>query len=500
MLKYAALLFNSLALLIYQFFFADTVTITQNIPSSAKAGSEFVVELTINKGTTSGFAKLQQDLPEGFIAVDKNENNGGSFTYSNNSVKLIWMSLPSDKEFKVRYTIKVPAGINGDRVISGKFSYVAENVKQTVEVAPATINIVGESTPVASTTTPPTTTEQPVTTPTETVTTTPTPTSTANVPTMANLSGNEGLSVSCSRKAPSNVNGDFLVELTINKGNLTGFAKLIEVLPAGFTAVSGESKGASFTFTDQKVKFVWVSMPTEPEFKVSYKVKVANISNSIQIIDGIFSYIENDETKKYTIPTSQIGVGPNVVVPQPVASNEQKKEEPKKEEVKKEDTTPPPTLVDNTTKEPVQGVVTPADNTKKTVETPVATNTPTTTTTPVTTEPTQTQDNTKVLSATNVPVPQGDVNYRVQIAALHRAVEASALATRYNLFEPVITEMAQGFTKYTVGSHKEYKSAHDAREVIKSKGVVGPFVTAYNTGKRITVQEALMITSQKWYR
>jgi hypothetical protein len=60
--------------------------------------------------------------------------------------------------------------------------------------------------------------------------------------------------------------------------------------------------------------------------------------------------------------------------------------------------------------------------------------------------------------------------------------------------------MAQGFTKYTVGSHKEYKSAHDAREVIKSKGVVGPFVTAYNTGKRITVQEALMITSQKWFR
>lgn len=505
MLKYAALLFNSLALLIYQFFFADTVTITQNIPSSAKAGSEFVVELTINKGATSGFAKLQQDLPDGFIAVDKNENNGGSFTYSNNSVKLIWMSLPSDKEFKVRYTIKVPAGINGDRVISGKFSYVAENVKQTVEVTPATINIVGESTPVASTTTPPTTTEQPVATPTETVT--PTPTSTPNVPTMANLSGNEGLSVSCSRKAPSNVNGDFLVELTINKGNLTGFAKLIEVLPTGFTAVSGESKGASFTFTDQKVKFVWVSMPTEPEFKVSYKVKIANVNNSVQVIDGIFSYIENDETKKYTIPTSQIGIGPDAVVPQPVASNvtkeEPKKEEPKKEEVKKEDTTtPPPTVVDNSTlPKEVPGVqTTPADNTKKPVETPVVAKTTTTTTTPTTTEPVQTQDNTKVLSATNVPVPQGDVNYRVQIAALHRAIEASALATRYNLFEPVITEMAQGFTKYTVGSHKEYKSAHDAREVIKSKGVVGPFVTAYNTGKRITVQEALMITSQKWYR
>lgn len=493
MLKYAALLFNSLALLIYQLFFADTVTITQNIPSSAKAGSEFVVELTINKGTTSGFAKLQQDLPEGFTAVDKNENNGGSFTFSNNSVKLIWMSLPSDKEFKVKYTVKVPAGISGDKMIGGKFSYVAENVKQTVEVAPATINIVGDAPAVVAT---PTTTPTPTLTPEPVATATTTPTNTPVVPTTANLSGNEGLSVSCVRKVPTNVNGDFVVELNINKGNLSGFAKLLETLPAGFTAISGESKGASFTFSDQKVKFVWVSMPTETEFKVSYKVKVANINNSIQVIDGIFSYIENDETKKYTIPTSQIGVGPDVVVPQPIASNQTKEEPKKTEEVKKEDTTTPPVVAEKKEEPKVEPTVV-ADNTNvKPAETPVTTNTPTTTTT----ESTTTQDNAKVLSATNVPVPQGDVNYRVQIAALHRAVEASALATRYNLFEPVITEMAQGFTKYTVGSHKEYKSAHDAREVIKSKGVVGPFVTAYNTGKRITVQEALMITSQKWYR
>jgi hypothetical protein len=60
--------------------------------------------------------------------------------------------------------------------------------------------------------------------------------------------------------------------------------------------------------------------------------------------------------------------------------------------------------------------------------------------------------------------------------------------------------MADGFTKYTVGAHNEYKEARDAREDLRNKGVVAPFVTAYNSGKRITVQEALMITTQKWYR
>jgi hypothetical protein len=486
MLKYAALLFNSLALLIYQFFFADPITITQNIPSSAKAGTEFVVELTINKGSTSGFAKLQQDLPEGLVAMDKNDNNGGSFNWAPPSVKLIWMSLPSDKEFKIRYSITVPSGMSGDKVIGGKFSYVSDNVKQTVEIAPSTINIISDkpevvaATPTATVT--PTPTEQAVTTPTATTT----PTSTE--PVAANLSGNEGLSVSCVRKVPSNVGTDFMVELDINKGNLTGFAKLLETLPAGFTAVSGESKGASFSFSDQKVKFVWVSMPTETEFKVTYKVLVAAAAGSTLPMDGVFSYIENDETKKYTIPTSIVSVGAGFTPP-PVATN-LLKETPKTDTVKK---TEPVVAVDNTAT-PVTPPVTEPVVAKNEVVKP---------TEPVVakeTTPTTTDNNAKVLAATTIPTPQGDVNYRVQIAALHRAVEANTLATRYNINEAVITEMAQGFTKYTVGAHKEYKSAHDAREVIKSKGVVGPFVTAYNTGKRITVQEALMITSQKWFR
>jgi len=305
MLKYGALLFNTIALLIYQFFFADGITITQNIPSSAKAESEFTVELTINKGTIGGFAKLQQELPEGFTAVQE-ENNGASFTFSNQAVKFIWMSLPNDKEFKIKYKVKVAAGVNGDKSIAGKFSYVTDNVKQSVDITPSIIKIEGG-------TTPPVVTNNTNTTGNATDNKTPVTPTTDNTTTNNTVTNNAGTaepsSLVCVRKAPENATGDFMVEININKGNIIGFAKLVETLPAGFTATAGESQGASFSFNEGKVKYVWVSMPTMPEFKITYKVSIAPGTTGNQNIEGVFSYIENDETKKYVIPTSTIATG-----------------------------------------------------------------------------------------------------------------------------------------------------------------------------------------------
>jgi cell division septation protein DedD len=482
MLKYGALLFNTLALLIYQFFFADGVIITQNIPASAKPETEFTVELTISKGSTSGFAKLQQDLPEGFTAV-QDDNNGASFTFSNQSVKFIWMSLPSDKEFKVKYKVKVAAGMTGDKSIAGKFSYVVDNVKQSVDIAPSTIKIEGPEAVATNTitTTPDNTANTSTNTTTDntaanTNTTTTTDNTAATNTTTPTTAANEPSSITCTRKAPDNASGDFIVELVISKGNVTGFAKLLETLPKGFTATQGESMGASFSFLPEegKVKFVWVSMPTAPEFRISYKVSAAPGLSGAQTIDGVFSYIENDETKKYTIPASVITFGSAVAV----------------------NTTTTDNTASNTEKTPVDNTAT---NTTATNNTTTA-NENTTATNTTATNTTTTDNPTKDLSATTIPAPQGNVNYKVQIAALRNPVDANKLAARFNINLKIEQEMAEGYTKYIVGSHPEYKSARDSRENIKSKGVNDAFVTAYNSGKRITVQEALMITSQKWYR
>lgn len=512
MLKYIALLFNTVALLIYQFFFAEGITVTQKMPSSVKPESEFVVELTINKGSTSGFAKLQQDLPEGFTAV-QDDNNGASFTFSNQSIKLIWMSLPADKEFKVKYKVKVAAGISGDKTIGGKFSYVADNVKQSIDISPATINVEGAtSQPVVTNTPPENKTPEPTNTTTTTentsntsastttnetasnTTTTPATTTenTSNSSTSSTTTPTDGAatntqepsSIKCTRKINNVSASEAIVEVVINKGNASGFAKLIETIPAGCTATLNEAQGASFTFADGKAKFVWVSMPTQPEYKISYKLAITGPATG-QAIDGVFSYIENDETKKFVIASMPINASSSS---EPVVNNTT--------------TNTTDNTTNNTAANNTASTTTPENKTPDPVNTTTTTSNATENTASNTTNNTAANNGneTKALSATTIPAPQTAVNYKVQIAALQRAVSADALATRYGINEQISTEMVDGLTKYTVGTHNEYKSARDAREVIKNKGVTGPFVTAYNSGKRITVQEALMITSQKWYR
>ena len=174
-----------------------------------------------------------------------------------------------------------------------------------------------------------------------------------------------------------------------------------------------------------------------------------------------FSYIESDQTKKITLDRQEI-IDANAVVATEVA---------------KEPAAAPADVTNTTTQA----------STEKAAE-------------PVVTQSTQTEKAAEPTTTQASAPKNGNIHYAVQIGAFRNGVNASSLQSKYGISEAVKTEMNDGFTKCVFGKYNEYKAARDNRETAKNKGAEGAFVTAYNSGKRITVQEALMVSNQKWYK
>src|SRR6185312_1513841 len=314
--------------------------------------------------------------------------------------------------------------------------------------------------------------------------------------------------VNVSQSVPSNADpgSSFVVQVTINKADVSGFAKFQEDLPSGFTAEAVDKQGATVLSSGNAIKFIWASLPSDPSFKISFKVTVDASVSGAQTLTGKFLYVVNNERQESDPTPASITIGggaatvaatqPAVTQPttntsQPVANNTQPATTQPDNSQPAANTSQP--VVNNT-----QPATTQPDNSQPAANTiqPVVNNTQ-----PATTQPDNSQSASTSNSITpNIPGASGAVKYRVQIMALHNPVKTSYLARQYSISENINQEMLEGYTKYTVGSFDEYKSVRDHREEIKSKGVQGPFVVAYNAGKRVTVQEALMITHQQWYK
>lgn len=465
------------AFLIYRILFQDGgVEIKQNIPQSANAGSDYTVELTISKGAVSGFAKFQQELPKGMSATAI-ETNSGTFSFVDQTVKIIWMSLPNDKEFKVSYKVSVSQDVAGPHALSGKFSYIDNNEKKTVNLEASAISI--ENPNQATAATMPAATENSGTSSTESSSGQTTPTATAT--------GTSGLT--CTRNIPVITSSDeFVVEMNIVRGSVSGFAKLEESLPAGFTATAVESNNAVFSFVDQKAKFLWMALPNDSQFKVSYKVKRESGSPSQLTIEGLFSYLENDVTQKVVVPAQIVNLQPGATA-QTSSQETARIQSDETSQAQQTETQSTQTQTQSGSQEQNS-----ASNETNVTE-PVAQNQP-----EETQKTTTTEQKTEPVAPVNTTSTGGSVKYRVQILAAHKPVDQSYFSNTHKITDNVSSEMHEGWHKFTIGSYGDYKQARDKRESVSQNNLPGPFVAAYNGGKRITVQEALMISNQKWVK
>jgi len=452
MIKPLIIFFNTVSVFLFSFFFGDTpVTLSGNFPKNAKVATEFIAEIKVNKSNIGGFAKLQLEVPQGFT-VKELDSRTGNFSFATNIAKIIWTAMPSDPEFTVKFTISADASAAGAKTIASKFSYVNNNNKEVVEMTPAEI-IIGDAseTPVATTQN------------SSATETSPTPVATSTPPSFENPT-EPNSNIVCSRVISSGATAnEFNVDVKIKKGPIKGFAKFQEVLPVGYTAKGGKTNGSSFSVSDGKLKFVWVSLPNDDELNVSYVLEKTDAATADAKLDnGEFSYLENDQSKKVKFSTDALGNN---------TSNDVVKTET------------PPVTNPVTTPEPVN------TNTVASTSTPEPVKTEVTPMEPVKSEPKEV-----------VAKKEGNVQYSVQVGAFRNALQSDVLSKKFNISETIKSEMAEGYNKFMVGSFNEYKQARSHREDVKQKGCSSAFVVAYNGAKRITVQEALMITSQKWFK
>ncbi|RMG83158.1 MAG: hypothetical protein D6707_01580 [Bacteroidetes bacterium] len=436
MIKSFTIFFGILFTMVINVIFGDGVKVSQNIPSHVNPGDEFTVEITVSKSDVNGFAKIQQELPPGFEA-EVVDSKGASFTFNDNKVKFIWMSIPEDEEFTISYKVKVGADVQGKFDIKGKFSYLYNNERKVVDLPVNTISVGEEPETAQKENTPP-------------------PTPEVFATRLVEPSGN-----------------NYTVTIHIQKENLSGFTKVEELLPEGVTSVKEiDTQGAIFSYVNNKAKFVWMKIPDDNEISVKYEV--AGITNPQDLINmsGHVSYLDQEETKRVEIQPAE-----NQPELQPLAQTEQSSTEAS-EPVSAEE---PENLQTSQTEEPEMA--------QKTTETKEIS----------TSEP-QANNNEAI---SNIPPAETGVTYRVQICAGHEQVNVTEHFKKVYKFEeePVKLENHEGWLKYTIGSYQIYKNAKERRNDVTARyEFPGPFVTAYNQGKRITVQEALMITHQKWYK
>jgi hypothetical protein len=458
MIRLIVSLLNLLIILILQVL-PGNVSVKMDVPAQVNAGSEFEVRITLKKASLEGFSRFQQNIPAGLTATSGISSNA-DFTFSDNRVRLIWLRVPGTDEFTVSYKVQVDEKLKGTFELSGKFSFIENNERKSVDVDPVAVSIIPSPQVDPSLIVDIKDYEK------------------VSVP-YGRTASEEAANIACIRQKPyPGTAGEYIINILVYKETTRNFAKIEESVPPGYTAVALDTKDAIFTFKSQKVKFLWMNLPVNPYFTVSYRLIPKNkASLPPPSITGAFSYLIEERTISVPVSEQNIQFASlseseiNQIVAQALS-------EPVPENVSPSD---------QQTDTDQIALAEAVENNKKTVKQPRA--------------PGQTREKPTETESSLLLEPEQGIYYRIQLAAGHKPVNVERYFRRLKLEKEIRKEEHNGWQKYSIGSFHVYKEARDYRiHVWNTTPVKDAFVTAYNGGQRVTVQEALMVTEQKWYQ
>jgi len=126
------------------------------------------------------------------------------------------------------------------------------------------------------------------------------------------LSVFDGDEVSITLNAPDQIelNQEVQVDLIFNKGsNVLGFGKFEARFDKNVEIEPIETQSGTFTYSDGVMKILWLSLPEEGQFVLSYKLIAREGTPSDLSIGGKFSYLIDNEKKSSAIMPKIVKVG-----------------------------------------------------------------------------------------------------------------------------------------------------------------------------------------------
>ena len=413
-------------------------------------------------------------------------SDGSSFTFKENEVLFIWYDLPSEKSIVISYKIIAQENTTGMKKITGDFSFINDNERKQLEVPALIFKVDPEL--------------------------------------VAEENSKENNSSTSSVRSIEKLENEYFITVKTTIDNHKGFARIKEELPMNYTAEAIETAGSVFKNADGYAKFIWTNLPdSNSEIIVKYKITnnigldtnftISGVFSSEKLIsEGYNSGIDIPETeyvpfKEIISNTETDSIGADITVQEDtkqdtlleLASNNEFNTE--ENIVNSKDT-------EEVINETISKVVLDStiDSFKNAIEEEKV-NIEVIKEIAIEEEEEEVKEKKEEVKEKKEEVIKNiistkkvnnNVDYKVQILAGHRIISDKQVSNQFNYNGEYALETHNGWIKYTVGTNSKYSDARDSRNELKNYNFPGPFVTAYNYGERISVQEALILTSQNW--
>lgn len=418
------------------------VKISMDHPDQVNAGQAFEVKVTINKGNLTDYSRFSQDLPLGLTATNVNSPNA-DFSFDTQRIRIIWLKLPEEPEVSVIYSIQVDERLKGKFVLGGVFAYVVEEERKFLNFEKSKeITIL----------------PNPNVDPALVVDIKDFKGGAAVVPLIVEDVEEEPYAMAIRQKPVLLPSGGYMIRLLVQNPSGSKYAKIEETIPSGYLFESVDPHDGIESFASSTVKFIWMKLPSEPEFEVAYRlVPKRDEPQGAMAIEGVLTYSVGNENK--IVDVKEVDVALETLSPD------------QKRTLLLTGAVPAGAKKATETAARVQ----PEPVAKETVKAPVTTVEPVPTTE-------RTILNTRVLQAGS------GIIFRVQLSANRKAFDARNFFRKAGVDQEVFVEEHGGLYKYTAGSYTNYSQAQAYRDKLEALSQVsGAFVVAYQNGKRVPV-------------